>query len=95
MGTNPYLVVHSISLLMTPSMTLTALLVPVYLPHHLLPLLLHHGTQLGKIIVLVVLTLEATLDFMKQKAHVSDITTTCFVSCRLLSSIEPLCVPTI
>ena len=46
-GTNPYLVVHSISLLMTPSMTLTALLVPVYLPHHLLPLLLHHGTQLG------------------------------------------------
>ena len=82
---------HSISLLMTPSMTLTALLVPVYLLHHLLPLLLHHGTQLGYITVLVVLT----LDFKEQKAHVSDITTTCFVSCRLLSSIEPLCAPTI
>ena len=86
---------HSISLLMTPSMTLTAILMPVYLLHHLLPLLLHHGTQLGYITVLVVLTLEPTIDFIKQKAHVSDITTTCFVSCRLLSSIEPLCAPTI
>ena len=85
---------HSISLLMTPSMTLTALLVPVYLLHHLLPLLLHHGTQLGYITVLEVPTLEVNLDFMEQKAHVSDITT-CFVSCRLPSSIEPLCAPTI
>ena len=85
---------HCISLLMTPSVTLTGLLVPVYLLHHLLPLLLHHGTQLGYITVLVVLTLEVNLDFMEQKAHVSGITT-CFVSCRLLSSIEPLCAPTI
>ena len=68
METNLYLVVHSISLLMTPSMTLTALLVPVYLLHHLLPLLLHRGTQLGQIIVSVVLTLEVALDFIKQKA---------------------------
>ena len=60
---------------MTPSVTLTGLLVPVYLLHHLLPLLLHHGTQLGYITVLVVLTLEVNLDFTEQKPHVSDITT--------------------